>query len=156
MNAELEHYLLFLTNLHKSIGDQLADLPPEALNWRPLDGEGDEATNSIAVLVTHLTESERWLIGELVGGRPAHRDRDAEFRARADQVDGLRQRLDDTGQFIGAVLSELRPETLDDQISFRGRAVTRRWALMHALEHVGQHLGHIQLTRQLWKARAKA
>ncbi len=156
MDSELEHHLSFFTALHRQIAEQLADLPPEALNWRPLEGEGDEATNSIAALVTHLTGSERFFIGEVAGGRPAHRHRDAEFRARADGAESLRERLDEAGQFIGAVLSELQPETLDDQVSFRGRAVTRRWALMHALEHVGQHLGHIQLTRQLWKARPKA
>jgi hypothetical protein len=25
------------------------------------------------------------------------------------------------------------------------------WALMHALEHLREHLGHMALTRQLWE-----
>ena len=28
---------------------------------------------------------------------------------------------------------------------------TAGWALLHALEHVGIHLGHAQITRQLWQ-----
>jgi len=24
------------------------------------------------------------------------------------------------------------------------------WALLHALDHTAQHLGHMQITRQLW------
>jgi uncharacterized damage-inducible protein DinB len=155
MDAELEQHVGFFTALHQAIAAQIADLPPEALNWRPLEGEGDEATNSIAALITHLTGSERFLIGEVAGGRPVHRDREAEFRARAEGVESLRQRLDEATQFVGAALSELRPESLNDPVSFRDRTVTRRWAVLHALEHVGQHLGHIQLTRQLWKAKSK-
>jgi len=25
------------------------------------------------------------------------------------------------------------------------------WAILHALEHTGIHLGHIQVTQQLWQ-----
>jgi hypothetical protein len=32
----------------------------------------------------------------------------------------------------------------------RPEPVTAAWALLHALEHVGLHLGHAQITRQLW------
>ena len=29
------------------------------------------------------------------------------------------------------------------------------WCLTHALEHTALHLGHIQLTRQLWEQKSK-
>ena len=35
----------------------------------------------------------------------------------------------------------------------QARQVSGGWALLHALEHTGLHLGHAQLTRQLWEQR---
>src|SRR5215469_4260542 len=45
-----------------------------ALYWTP----GPEF-NSVAILLRHLAGSERWWIGEQIGGVPAHRNRGAEF-----------------------------------------------------------------------------
>jgi hypothetical protein len=28
-----------------------------------------------------------------------------------------------------------------------------RWCILHVIEHIAQHLGHMQLTRQLWLAK---
>jgi hypothetical protein len=28
-----------------------------------------------------------------------------------------------------------------------------RWCILHVIEHYAQHLGHMQLTRQLWLAK---
>jgi hypothetical protein len=33
--------------------------------------------------------------------------------------------------------------------------ITGGWALLHALEHAYLHLGHIQLTCQMWRQRQK-
>ncbi len=45
------------------------------LHWTP----GPDF-NSIAILLRHLAGSERWWIGEAIGGVPSHRVRDKEFR----------------------------------------------------------------------------
>jgi uncharacterized protein DUF664 len=37
-----------------------------------------------------------------------------------------------------------------------GEQVTAGWALLHAIEHLREHVGHAQLTRQLWDARGSA
>jgi hypothetical protein len=34
-----------------------------------------------------------------------------------------------------------------------GKEYTVGWALAHALEHVGIHVGHMQIIRQLWDQR---
>lgn len=154
MTPELEHYAQAFQRLHADAAAVLDNLPPEALNWRPL--EGDESTNSLAITVTHLAGSERYLVGEVAGGQPAHRDRDAEFRAQAASADELRALLDQAQAVTHAALGGLAPEKLDETVSFRDRSVTRRWAVLHALEHIAVHIGHMQLTRQLWEAEANA
>lgn len=153
MTPELEHYHQAFIGLHADAAQALSGLPPEALNWRPL--EGDESTNSLAMTATHMAGSERFLVGEVAGDRPAHRDRDAEFRATAVGVEALTSLLDQALAVTGETLAALPPEKLDESVPFRNRTVTRRWAVVHALEHFAMHVGHMQLTRQLWLARAR-
>lgn len=154
MNPEIAHYQQAFERLHADAQAALAGLPPAALNWRPL--EGDESTNSLAITATHLAGSERFWVGEVAGERPAHRDRDAEFRATAATVADLQQALRAAGDVVHAALGGLTAEKLDELVHTRSprgeRDVTRRWAVLHALAHGHTHVGHMQLTRQLWEA----
>jgi uncharacterized damage-inducible protein DinB len=107
------------------------------------------------VLVVHLTGAERYWIGDVALGEPSNRDRNAEFKVREVGMEALRQRLDDTLSYASAALERL---TLQDLEATRtsprdGRTFTVAWALLHALEHSNQHLGHIQIMRQLWEQR---
>jgi hypothetical protein len=132
-------------------------LPAEALNWRPA---GDD-TNAIAVLVTHaLASANAWLAVATDAPLP-DRDRDAEFRAVAtgdadllafidDYATRCRGVLDGAGPFEpGAERTTFRRTTGDDP-----ETVSAAWALLHALEHLREHVGHAGLTRQLWERRA--
>ncbi len=154
MNPELEHYAQTFERLHQEIATVLAALPPEALNWRPL--EGDESTNSVAHTVAHMAGSERFWVGEVAGERPAHRDREAEFHYQANTVADLQALLDQAGAVTREALGSLPPEKLDETVTTRDRTVTRRWAVLHAVEHIAIHVGHMQLTRQLWEAQGPA
>jgi uncharacterized damage-inducible protein DinB len=154
MSPELEQYAQAFDRLHAEAAAVLKDLPPEALNWRPL--EGDESTNSLASTLNHLAGSERYWVGEVAGERPAHRDRDAEFRARAASAAELQALLDQAAALTRETLGRLPPAKLDETVTVgmgRERTVSRRWAVVHALEHIAVHVGHMQLTRQLWQAR---
>jgi uncharacterized damage-inducible protein DinB len=150
MQTFFEDYLERLGALHAQIGTAIEDLPQEALDWVP--GEG---MNSLSVLVVHTTGSESYWIGEVAGGRPSGRDRDAEFRAHGLTEADLRRRLADGLESARSVLEDLTLQDLErERISPRdGRRLTVGWALAHALEHTGLHLGHIQITRQLWDQR---
>jgi uncharacterized damage-inducible protein DinB len=154
MTPQLEHYFQFFESFHRQIQELIRDLPVEALNWRPLTGSDDHATNSLAVLVVHLTGAEQFWVGEVFGGRPAGRDREAEFRVAGLSAADLQRRLDETLNLIRDVLNTTPAENLVRTTTVQGRTVTGRWALLHALEHTALHLGHLQLTRQLWQARA--
>lgn len=133
--------------LHSDIAKAIDSLPVEALDWVP----GPEM-NSIAVLVIHLTGSERYWIGDVALEDPSGRVRDEEFKVHGLTVDRLRQRLAETDDYARTAFTRL---TLTDLETVRksprnDKTFTVGWSLLHALEHTGLHTGHIQLTRQLW------
>lgn len=145
-----------LTDDLKELRAAVDGMPDEALNWEPA---GDD-TNSVAVLVTHVLNSTRSWISTAVGAPLQDRDRGAEFRVTAENTAGLISLLDDFGAQILALLnnagdidwaanrrSHMRPDPdLPDY-------VPASFALLHAIEHFGQHVAHVSLTRQLWDAR---
>ena len=150
MQPFYESYFDILRTCHNDFHKALDGLPPEALDWVP----GTEM-NSISVLVHHLTGAERYWIGDVAVGEPSNRDRSAEFKVHDVGMDALRQRLDDTLNYASSALEKL---TLQDLEATRtsprdGRTFTVAWALLHALEHSNQHLGHVQIIRQLWEQR---
>jgi uncharacterized damage-inducible protein DinB len=152
MVKETEEYLSTLTDLRQQVKMGLDGLPNEALDWHPTKGEGDLATNSMVSIATHLAGSETFWMKEIVAGRPIHRDREAEFVARGVGATELKAKLDAAGKVTVEILSSLTPAQLEGPRNFRDRKVTVRWAILHVIEHMATHLGHIQLTRQLWMA----
>ncbi len=140
----------------KELRDAVEGLPDEALNWKPA---GDD-TNSVAVLVTHVLHSTRSWISTAVAAPLPDRDRDSEFRTAGERTSDLLALLDDFGSQILALLNNagdidwaanrkahMRPDPeLPDY-------VPAAFALLHAIEHFGQHVAHVSLTRQLWETR---
>jgi hypothetical protein len=132
--------------LHKDVESALEGLSPEALEWSPKPG-----VNSITVLIVHLTGSQRFLFGEVIGGQDIHRDRDAEFLAKGLAPDELKKRLNDNLEYITGELEKLTLADLERKCMFRTREVTVGWVIGHALKHTATHLGHIQVMRDLWE-----
>ena len=136
--------------LYKAIEKTVADLPDEALDWKPA-----RDMNSLAVLLVHTAGALRFWVGDVAGGQPSGRVRSEEFETRqvdaAELMARLRAALDDAGQVLG----ELDPAGLGEmrQVADRDESHTVGWALLHALEHTAIHTGHIQITRQLWDQR---
>jgi hypothetical protein len=150
MHPEVESTLARLDDLRGQIRDLIAGLPAEALNWRPIAGSEEHATNSLAVLVTHVAGAERFWIGEVVGSLPATRDREAEFRTRASSDEELGRLLEQVGGETRQVLSTLGAADLGEVREARGRIIPVRWCILHVIDHTALHLGHMQLTYQLW------
>src|SRR4030042_3673177 len=147
--AMLEHFRGMPAEVLKA----LDALPPEALDWSP----GPEM-NSLTVLVTHITGSERYWVGDVVKGTPSFRDREAEFQARGVDAAALKQRLTDLDAYEAGALESLKVRDLESfKVSPRdGRSVPVAWALLHALEHTSVPVGHIEVLVQQWKHKAKA
>jgi len=150
MHPELTHYLQLLDDLHRQVKALVADLPAEALNWQPIEGAGADTTNSLAVLATHVAGAEHFWIAEIIGQRPATRDRDAEFCTVATDAAELVRRLDAVAAETAEMLASLSEADLNGVRVARGHEVTVRWGILHVIDHTALHLGHMQITYQLW------
>jgi hypothetical protein len=138
--------------LHATILNNLAGVPDEALDWKP----GDD-TNSISVIIIHLTGAERFLIGDVIMQDQSNRNREAEFLVKGMSKEDLVRRLNDTEAYLRAAFKGLRlPDLEATRLHPRhGNQVSVSWALLHALEHTGTHVGHIELTVQMWQQSLK-
>lgn len=150
MQSFFASYLNNLQEFHDEIRTAIKGLPQDALDWTP----GPDI-NSVSALVTHLTGAERYWIGDMINGDPSKRDREAEFRVQGLSEQELLQRLSKNDDFIRKAL---KPLTLQELEAMRtsprnGRSVTVGWVICHVLKHTSLHLGHMQITRQLWEQR---
>ena len=155
MLKEIQGYLTTLGELQDQMKKLLEGLPQEALDWRPIPGEGKLATNSFSGIIAHLAGSEMFWMKEIIGRQPIQRDREAELVTRGVSVSELMARLDAAARSAEENLSPLTESQLEEARKFRDRSVLVRWAILHVIEHMAQHLGHMQLTRQLWLARSQ-
>lgn len=147
MHPFFSDYLDRLRIQHEALIAAFEGLPPQALDWTP-----GADMNSLAVLAIHVAGAERYWVGDVALGDPSHRDRPAEFATRGVSPQQMRDALDASYAYVRAALADLTP---DDLLTVRrppdrDRDYTTGWALLHALEHVALHVGHAQLTRQLW------
>ena len=128
-------------------------LPADALNWRPAGGD----TNSIAVLATHsLTSTREWL-SVAVDEPPPKRDRDSEFEASARDAAELIAFVDATFEDCLSLVDKSREvdwaALRKHWDATRDIEIFAAWALLHALEHLREHVVQMSLTRQLWERR---
>ncbi len=151
MLTELQNYLQRIENLRGQIGDLIAAVPTEALNWRPVEGGDDHVTNSLAVLAVHVAGAEHFWIAEVIGQRPPTRNRAAEFQTRVTDPAVLIETLNKTGAETRQILGALTEDDLKDTRQVQGETVAVRWAILHTIDHLALHLGHMQITYQLWQ-----
>jgi hypothetical protein len=138
--------------LHGEIQRDLDALPPAALDWKP----GPEM-NSVSIIIVHLTGVERFMVGDVVMQETSHRNRDLEFQVQGLSKDDLLRHLNDTETYIKNALEKLSLSDLETtRIHPRyGDQVTVSWALLYALAHTAAHVGHINLTVQMWQQRSQ-
>ena len=142
-------FLERLHDLHHEFIETFEGLPAEALDWIP----GDEM-NSLCVLVVHTTGSTQWWIGIALGD-PPERNRDLEFQAKGLSAAELKDRFAavEANACSGLERFALADLAVVYPVPNRDRRISAAWGLLHALEHIGIHLGHAQITRQLWERR---
>ncbi len=128
-------------------------LTPEALAWRP----GDETTNSIAQIVRHVAAWQPWYLGVALGD-PVPLDDEALNRKQADSL----ANDPTTAVELRALVASMRAETaaaldrvdaldLNEEIRPYGESEARCFYLSGAIDHAAEHIGHAELTRQLWE-----
>lgn len=165
MEQYFTDYLVWLTTLCNQFRETIADLPQDGLDW-----VAGEDMNSLCVLVVHTMAAGRFWMGDVPLGELSNRDRPSEFMAKGLSEAELNQKIDNFLTYA----QEAMPKFSFDMLATLcvvpsmhninpppgnrkpgGREVTAGWSLLHALEHTAGHLGHAQLTRQLWDQRAK-
>ena len=138
-----------LRSLHEGMVQSMEGLPQDALDWKP----GAEM-NSLAVIATHTAGAESFLVRQLVALEVVNRSRDSEFVIQGVSSAQLAQLLCASEHEVARVLEGLEVDDLDrERVLPSGEKVTVAWALLHTLDHTGEHLGHMGITRQLWEQR---
>ncbi|OGO34491.1 MAG: hypothetical protein A2Z16_16570 [Chloroflexi bacterium RBG_16_54_18] len=143
-------YLEKTRSLHEQVKMALSNLPQTALDWSTAEGE-----NSLAVLTVHIAGANRFWFSDVISCVSSRRDREAEFQTANQTYSAIIQNLDQSLELIQHVLSQFTIQDLNStRISPRdGKPYSVGWAMLHILEHTALHLGHMQITRQLWEAR---
>lgn len=151
-------------NLYQEIDSLLADLPNEALLWKPFENSPWQGPcNSLGKIVAHAVSSTVYLLrrAEYSLGRCEWNEVDGdegreEFGPANYELDYLRARVKRTQAYVHTFLDSVTSETLNASRPHPKRPITfmARQDLLHALDHLSQHIGHGQLTRQLWAIEA--
>lgn len=123
-------------------------LSAEALNWAPAGGE---ETNSIAQMLSHALDAERFLVAA-AAGVTLDRDREAHFAIEIGSADEILDEIDRTAELVNGWLEQLSADKLAAVASLRGSSRSGAWLAIHALEHAREHIGQALLTRQLYEA----
>lgn len=144
---ESELYRYHLRRLITWYLEALDPLPPDVFSWHPPLAE----TNSLAAICSHAISSAEWWTLSCVGNGPIERDRDTEFGQVGSWAE-LRPRFVAFLQNAEALLEGQTSEQLA-AISRHpaGDRMCRR-CLLHTVEHLGLHLGHVESTIDWWKA----
>jgi uncharacterized damage-inducible protein DinB len=137
-----------LSEQKASMREIVSDMSAEALNWKP-QGVGD--TNSIAQMLAHALDAERFLVAAAVD-QQVDRDRERHFRVSVARSQELLDLIDQIEQEVNGYLERLTPAHLGQQITRSGRSHSGTWWLLHAIEHSREHIGQAYLTKQLTDA----
>jgi len=154
MIQETRDLLATLERLTNQLVQGVTSAPAEALDWAPAP-----QTNSVAVLATHaLGANNHWLVS-IIGGEDDGRDREAEFRALRADLGNVEERARAWLADARRILEPMSAADLDQPCRRPSPSegwmahLTARGAILHVVEHIGMHIGHMELTLQLWQAK---
>lgn len=120
--------------------------PDDASLWKPMPG----IANTGGTLALHIAGSLRHFLGNVLGGVPYTRDRDAEFSnhtATKAEIAGL---MDDARNAIVAAIPKLSNEVLARPfpLQIAGRTVRTADFVVHLASHLAYHLGQMDYHRR--------
>jgi DinB superfamily len=158
LTAEGVDRLATFERLTQQLMDEVLAVPADALDWKP----GPDTNSIWAISIHALSACRHWLVA-VVAREPNPRDRESEFRATGSDNEELIQAgkrwIADARRLLpgmdGAYLEAPCDLMRTTGIMFPTTdTISNRMALLHSLEHLGIHVGHVQLTAQLWRLQA--
>jgi uncharacterized damage-inducible protein DinB len=127
----------------------IAGLTTDQLNHRP----AWEGANPLAVIATHAVASTRSWLSLATGAPLPPRDRPSEFRVVAGEgfADAIREQAGACRALLASAdaIDPGRTGTAPWRTSDAEEPVTAAWALLHAASHLGEHVGHAHVMRDL-------
>jgi len=150
MDSFVEPHLHALEDLTRQVVETVTPLDDEQIN-RTVAG----LQNSVGILLRHMAGSERYWIGEVAGGRPAHRNRDTEFGHEPLRKSELLAELERVTALSREVIGGISRDDLMTLVDVQRTKVakeTKAFALMHATQHLAYHLGQLRYLAKLVQA----
>ena len=132
----------------------VAAMPNDALAWRP----GDATTNSVARLMRHVVAGQRLILAIALGeAQVALPDERARGLHDAPAMGGdLLALLAESDAERASMLARLDALDLGEPVTVPwGEPRSRFFWVAHSVGEAREHLGHAELTRQLWELRGK-
>jgi hypothetical protein len=107
----------------------------------------DDESNSIAIIVKHITGNmrSRWTDFLTTDGEKPGRNRDSEFRDPPTTREAILRDWDDGWACLFRAIEPLRDEDLGRTVTIRGEAHSAMQAINRQVAHYSQHVGQIVL-----------
>lgn len=147
MLPELSTACSILETMQSEMQKILEEVGADGMNWTPPFKE----VNSLFAIATHANASQLWWIQENLKGQKVKRDRPSEFTARDLNLKRLNNSIKDVQVLTREILEPLKPEDLQKLRQVKEKSYTVEWIVLHVIEHTATHLGHMQLTKQMWE-----
>ncbi|SMY12153.1 DinB family protein [Brevibacterium jeotgali] len=142
-------YLAVAGEAFDGIEAVLAALDDDSVNRSPLPG----TVNTVFALMTHVHGMACYWGGSLIAGERNPRDRASEFRSRGTVAEARGLLADLRARLPGWVEVARTEGVRDPHAAGTSRSdaadVTAAWALQHVLHEIAQHLGHMEICRDL-------
>jgi hypothetical protein len=132
----------------KQMADAALGRVDDAAFFAGLREDGDGHTNSIAILVKHISGNflSRWTDFLTSDGEKADRERPREFMHEAgDTRSQIMERWEDGWQCLFTALASLTDEDFAKTVTIRGEAHSVVKAILRNLLHAAHHIGQIDL-----------
>jgi hypothetical protein len=159
--SELAVYRRLFDEKYAQMVELLDELPSEALIWKPFEHSPWQGpSNSLGHIVAHAISSTVYLLRQVeyclerIAWEAVDGDEGMEeFGPANHDRFYLQARVQRTQTYVRNLLASLTLGDLDASRNHPQHAdqlLTVRYAIGEAIEHMSQHIGHGQLTRQLW------
>ena len=159
--SEVDTYRQLFENMAGDIELLLDDVPAEALLWRPFERSPWRGpSGSLGWLIAHsisstyyLLRRAEWTMGRIEWNAVDGDEGGDEFGAANHDPAYLRARARRMLEYTRLLLDSLAPHDLEasrPHPTLPERMLTVRYDIQHAFEHMSRHIGHAELTRQLW------
>jgi hypothetical protein len=142
--------LILFEQLHEEVRREIEGLDERGVNWSAGPG-----MNSIGTTIIHMVGSEAETLRS-VAGLPCVRDRESEFRPGRREKEELLDALEGADELVAEVRRRIGADHLQRRVALPTLAEEEMrsgltW-LIGNYGHSREHVGHIQLTRQLLEA----